>query len=385
MPAGPSTIPVAPLMAGFHGKQLPPQVARRLRDGTLLGVVLFSRNVESPRQVRDLCREVRGAGGRGRPVPLIAVDQEGGRVQRLTEPGFTRFPPARCYSTLRCHAEQAAKAAAEAIAEELHAVGVDINFAPVLDVDSNPDNPVIGNRALSSDPSLAARLGISFFRGTLSRGVIPVGKHFPGHGATDADSHEELPVVRSAGKTLLSRDLLPFRRAIRAGIPALMSAHVLYPALDRIHPATVSPKILTGLLRERLRFRGVLFSDALEMRAVTSRYGIGEAAVRAAAAGCDVPLVCRGEEEREIACEALAREARDNPAFRTRLRAASRRIRRLREILAREGEPDPGRRHASLRQAGSRKHRELASLLSERWEHIAQTSPGDRSGSIGEG
>ena len=381
----PSTIPVAPLMAGFEGKRLPPQVARRLRDGTLLGVVLFSRNVEGPRQVKELCREVRAAGGRGRPAPLIAVDQEGGRVQRLTEPGFTRFPPARCYSTLCCHAEQAAEAAAEAIAEELRAVGVDLNFAPVLDVDSNPDNPVIGNRALSSDPEEAARLGISFFRGTLSRGVIPVGKHFPGHGATDADSHEELPVVRSAGGTLFSRDLLPFRRAIRAGIPALMTAHVLYPALDRIHPATVSPKILTGLLRERLRFRGVLFSDALEMRAVTSRYGIGEAAVRAAAAGCDVPLVCRGEEEREIACEALAREARDNPAFRARLRAASRRIRRLREILAREGKPDPGRRHASLRQAGSRKHRELASLLSKRWEHIAQTSPGDRSGSIGEG
>lgn len=386
MSPAPTAIPSAPLMVGFEGKRLPPPVARGLREGILLGVVLFSRNVESPRQVRELCREIRAAAGGGRPAPLIAVDQEGGRVQRLTEPGFTRFPPARCYSTLCCHAERAAEAAAEAIAEELRAVGVDINFAPVLDVDSNPDNPVIGNRALSNDPGQTARLGISFFRGTLSRGVIPVGKHFPGHGATDADSHEELPVVRSTGRIVRSRDLLPFRRAIRAGIPALMTAHVLYPALDRESPATFSSKILSGLLREQLRFHGVLFSDALEMRAVTSRYGIGEAAVRAAAAGCDVLLVCRGEENREIAAEALAREARDKPAFRRRLTAASRRIRRLRELLAQAGERDPerGRHRASLRLAGSRKHRELASLLFERWEHIARTSPGDRSGSIGE-
>lgn len=377
----PSDIPVPPLLAGFEGKQLPPRVARRLREGTLLGLVLFSRNVESPRQVKELCREIRAAGGRGRPAPLIAVDQEGGRVQRLTEPGFTRFPPARCYSTLCCHAGRAAEAVAEAIAEELRAVGVDINFAPVLDVDSNPDNPVIGDRALSNDPTLAARLGIAFFRGSLARGVIPVGKHFPGHGATDTDSHEELPVVSDSGRIVRSRDLLPFRRAIRAGIPALMTAHVLYPSLDRKAPATFSPKILSGLLREELRFRGVLFSDALEMRAVTSRFGIEEAALRAVAAGCDVLLVGRGEENRELAAEALVREARDNPAFRKRLSAATRRIRRLRELLAQGGE----RPRASLRQAGSRKHRELASLLFARWKNIARTSPGDRSGSIGEG
>lgn len=386
MPARPSLLPAAPLMAGFEGKDLPPRVARMLREGTLLGVILFSRNVETPRQVKELCREIRAAGGRGRPAPLIAVDQEGGRVQRLAEPGFTRFPPARCYSTLCCHAERAAEAAAEAIAEELRAVGVDINFAPVLDVDSRPGNPVIGNRALSDDPKQAARLGISFFRGTLSRGVIPVGKHFPGHGATDADSHEELPVVRSAGRIVRSRDLLPFQRAIRAGIPALMTAHVLYPALDREYPATFSSKILSGLLRERLRFHGVLFSDALEMRAVTSRYGIGEAAVRAVAAGCDVPLVCRGEEDREIAVEALAREVRDSAAFRIRVSGATRRILRLRELLARLGErgSERERPRVSLRLAGSRKHRELASLLFEWWKNSGRTSPVDRSGNIGE-
>ena len=372
------------LMVGFERKAVPARLAKWLREGTVGGVILFSRNVETPRQVRDLCREIRSAAGRGRPAPLIAIDQEGGRVQRLTEPGFTRFPPARSYSTLCCHAERAAEVVAEAIAEELRAVGVDINFAPVLDVDSNPDNPVIGDRALSNDPELAARLGVSFFRGTLSRGVIPVGKHFPGHGATDADSHETLPVVRSAGKTVFSRDLLPFRRAIRAGIPALMTAHVLYPALDRAFPATFSKKILGDLLRKQLRFRGVLFSDALEMGAVTSRYGMGEAAVRAVSAGCDVVLVCRGEKNQEETVEALSRAWMDDRGFRKSVAASIRRVTRLRGVLSPPG-GRPASHRASLRRVGTPKHRELSRLLFDRWESSGQASPDGRSGSIGEG
>jgi beta-N-acetylhexosaminidase len=372
-----------PLLFGFEGKTVPLRLSRWLREGTVAGVVLFSRNVETPRQVRDLCREIRSVAGRGRPAPLIAIDQEGGRVQRLTEPGFTRFPPARCYSTLCCHAERAAEAVAEAIAEELRAVGMDINFAPVLDVDSNPENPVIGDRALSNDPSLSARLGVSFFRGTLSRGVIPVGKHFPGHGATDADSHETLPVVRSAGKTLLSRDLHPFRRAIRAGIPALMTAHVLYPALDKEFPATLSEKILGSLLRRQLRFRGVVFSDALEMKAITGRFGVGDAAVRAVSAGCDVVMVCRGEKAQEEAVEAIARAHADDREFRKSVSASTRRVSRLRERLSLAGDPPPVPR-ASLRQVGTRKNRELSRLLFDHWESSGQASRGGRSGNIGE-
>jgi beta-N-acetylhexosaminidase len=371
------------LLFGFEGKTVPLRLSRWLREGTVAGVVLFSRNVETPRQVRDLCREIRSVAGRGRPAPLIAIDQEGGRVQRLTEPGFTRFPPARCYSTLCCHAERAAEAVAEAIAEELRAVGMDINFAPVLDVDSNPENPVIGDRALSNDPSLSARLGVSFFRGTLSRGVIPVGKHFPGHGATDADSHETLPVVRSAGKTLLSRDLHPFRRAIRAGIPALMTAHVLYPALDKEFPATLSEKILGSLLRRQLRFRGVVFSDALEMKAITGRFGVGDAAVRAVSAGCDVVMVCRGEKAQEEAVEAIARAHADDREFRKSVSASTRRVSRLRERLSLAGDPPPVPR-ASLRQVGTRKNRELSRLLFDHWESSGQASRGGRSGNIGE-
>ncbi len=382
MPPAPPSTSLPCLMVGFEGKSVPPLLGRRLREGSVSGVVLFSRNVEGPRQVRDLCREIRAAAGRGRPAPLIAIDQEGGRVRRLKDEGFAQFPPARCYGSFcRCQAETVAEAVGRTMAAELSAVGVDIDFAPVLDVDSNPRNPVIGDRAFASDPVQAARLGVAFAGGMLSSGIIPVGKHFPGHGASDADSHKELPVVRGSRATLMSRDILPFQRAIRAGIPALMTAHVVYPALDRDHPATLSRKILTDLLRRELRFRGVVFSDALEMKAITDRMGIGGAAVAALRAGCDAVLVCRGDEAlQDEAVEALRRAGLDDAAFRAAAAAANRRVSRLRELPARREA-----RRATLRQVGSRKHRELAALLRERWTGSAPASPGDRSGNIGEG
>ncbi len=373
-----------PLMVGFDGNELPAGISRWLREGTAMGVILFSRNVEGPRQVRELCREIRAAAGKGRSKPFIAIDQEGGRVRRLRDEGFTQFPPARSYAFFRGDAARAAFGAGEAMATELRAVGVDINFAPVLDVDSNPENPVIGDRSLSPDPDVVATLGIAFLRGTLSGGVLPVGKHFPGHGHTSSDSHEELPVVRSARTTLLSREILPFRLAIRTGIPALMTAHVLYPALDRVHPATLSTPILTDLLRDRLRFRGVVFSDALEMKAITGKFGIGDAAVRALGAGCDVVLVCRGEREREEARDAIARARTDDRGFRNALTRSSRRVSRLREFLPRAGIPPPAGR-TSLRRVGTRKSRELARLLAEDWENSGQASLGGRPGNIGEG
>jgi beta-N-acetylhexosaminidase len=373
-----------PLMFGFEGKAVPPRLGRWLREGTVGGVVLFSRNVENPRQVRNLCREIHAASARERPAPIISIDQEGGRVMRLTAPGFTRFPPARCYSLFCCRASRVAEAVGESIGAELRAVGVDVNFAPVLDVDSNPDNPVIGDRALSTDPRTAAELGVAFLRGMLSQGVLPVGKHFPGHGGTATDSHVVLPVVRSSRDALRRKDLHPFRRAIRAGIPALMTAHVLYPALDREFPATLSEKILRGLLRDQLRFRGVVFSDALEMQAITDGFAIGDAAVRAVSAGCDVVLVCRGERYQEEAVEAISRAWADDRSFRKYAAAATRRVYRLRQALHPAGGPSPAHR-TSLRQVGTRKARELSRLLFDHWESSGLASRGGRSGNIGEG
>jgi beta-N-acetylhexosaminidase len=370
----------SPLWVGFEGKSLPAELSRWLARGEVGGVVLYSRNIESPAQVRTLCREIRSAAGRGNPFPLIAVDQEGGRVERFKDPPFTRFPPARACSLFCCRNETVAEAVGAAIAAELRAVGIDMNFAPVLDVDSNPRNPVIGDRAFSEDPTGAAALGIAFAKGSLSRGVLPVGKHFPGHGDTSADSHKELPIVRAGRQTLLRRELLPFRRAAQAGIPALMTAHVMYPALDRALPATLSRKILHDLLRERMRFRGAVFSDALEMKAIADRYGLGEAAVLAVAAGCDVVLVCRGEPAQAEAIDRLAREARDRATFRRRLAAAAVRSGRLRDWAASKERCRP-----APRAVGAARHRLLSSLLREAWESTGRTSPAGISGNIGEG
>jgi beta-N-acetylhexosaminidase len=379
MKNGSETI-ASPLWVGFDGKSLPASLSRWLAGGQVSGVVLYARNIESPPQVRGLCREIRSAAGRRNPLPLIAVDQEGGRVARFKEPPFTWFPPARACSLFCCRNDAMAEGVGAATAAELRAVGIDVNFAPVLDVDSNPGNPVIGDRAFSADPGAAAALGIAFARGSLSRGVLPVGKHFPGHGDTSADSHKELPVVLAGRRTLLRRELLPFRRAARAGIPALMTAHVMYPALDRALPATLSRKILHDLLRERMRFRGAILSDALEMKAIADRYGIGEAAVLAVTAGCDVVLVCRGENEQAGTIDRLAREATDRPAFRRAVAAAAVRSGRLRAWAAAKERCRP-----ASRALGAARHRLLSSLLREAWESTGRTSPGDKSGNIGEG
>ncbi|HEX8043838.1 beta-N-acetylhexosaminidase [Candidatus Deferrimicrobium sp.] len=373
--------PIAsPLWVGFDGKALSPALARWLAHGEVAGVVLFSRNIESPAQVRALCREIRSSAGRGNPLPLIAVDQEGGRVARFKEPPFTRFPPARACSLFCCRNESVAEAVGAATAAELRAVGIDMNFAPVLDVGSNPRNPVIGDRAFSEDPRTAAALGIAFAKGSLSRGILPVGKHFPGHGDTSADSHQELPVVRAGMRTLLRRELLPFRLAVRAGIPALMTAHVMYPALDRTLTATLSRKILHDLLRGRMRFRGTIISDALEMKAIADRYGIGEAAVLAVTAGCDVVLVCKGENDQAETIDRLARETRDRPTFRRAVAASAVRSGRLREWAA-----STERCRTAPLAVGAARRRLLSSLLREAWENTLRTSPDGKSGNIGEG
>ncbi len=373
----PSVLPF--LMVGFEGKSVPPALAARLRDGTVGGVVLFSHNVEGPRQVRDLCREVRASAGAGLPPPLIAIDQEGGRVRRLKDPGFTQLPPARTCSLFCCRAEAAAETAGAIMARELSAVGIGINFSPVLDVDEDPKNPAIGDRSFSGDPGTAARLAIAYMRGTLSGNVVPVGKHFPGHGHADSDSHKKLPVVRASRDTLLRRDVLPFRRAVRAGIPALMTAHVMFPSLDPRNPATLSGTILRGLLRRTLGFRGAIFSDALEMNAIAEAHPMGEAAVLALQAGCDIAMVCHGEQGQVEAAEALLRRWKDDGAFRRSAAVSTRRVDRLRSLLEARGE-----RHPSLRSVGSKGHREAAAILRERWESTMNTSSDDRSGSIGE-
>jgi beta-N-acetylhexosaminidase len=275
-------------MVGIPGPTIDAETRAFLAEYPVGGVILFKRNVTSATQLRRLVATLHETGAG--VSPLVAIDHEGGRVHRLPKP-FTHFPPAA--QVAAPGDVRLAEAVGRAMGRELSAVGIDLDFAPVLDVWSNPRNRVIGDRAYGTTPAKAVEMALAVSRGLLRGGVLACGKHFPGHGDTVGDSHFVLPRVRASRAQLTRTELLPFRRAIRAGFPALMTAHVVYPALDPRRPATLSARICHDLLRRQLGFRGVLFSDDLEMNAVAGRRKPGAAAVEALRAGCDMLLVCQ--------------------------------------------------------------------------------------------
>lgn len=308
------------LLAGFHGTSLPVELRALARDFDLGGVVFFARNVESPQQVAELAFEARRL-GRERPA-WIGVDQEGGRVARLRRP-FTEWPPMMALG--RSKDASLAARFGSALARELRAVGITLDFAPVLDVLTNPSNPVIGDRALAAEASEVARLGRVLVEAIQSEGVAACGKHFPGHGDTRVDSHFELPAVDHPPDRLQQVEWAPFRAAVEAGVAGIMTAHVLVPALDEDRPGTLSRPIVTGRLRQELGFEGLVFTDDLDMHAITKRWAIPDAAVMAVSAGCDAVLICGGHHDVQAAAvEALIRAAESDPAI-ARLVEASRR------------------------------------------------------------
>ena len=313
------------LVVGFEGTTLPARLATSLAAGHRGGVILFKRNLPDDVAARALPRAVHAAAG-GELEPLVAIDQEGGRVVRLPSP-FRALPPMR---VLGRGPAALVRLAGRAVGRELRALGFNLDFAPVLDVDSNPQNPVIGDRSFGSDPHRVAELGVAFAEGLNEGGVLACGKHFPGHGDTDTDSHFDLPVVRHDHARLEAVELLPFRVAARAAMDAFMSAHMVVEAFDGERPATLSKRIMTQLLREELHFSGAVFSDDLEMKAIAARIPIEEAAPAAILAGCDALLVCKSEELADRAHAALVNEAETSPAFRTRAEEAWRRMVHLR-------------------------------------------------------
>jgi beta-N-acetylhexosaminidase len=305
------------LLGGFLGTELPSSFAR----GHRAGAILFRRNLAELGQAAELCAGIHRAASGALPL-FVAVDQEGGRVTRLPEP-FLTLPPMRQLG--RIDDPDLTCRAGKAVGAELRALGFTLDLAPVLDVDSNPRNPVIGDRSFGSTVAQVARHALAFARGLELGGVGCCGKHFPGHGDTSLDSHLELPFVDHDLARLRQIELAPFAAAVRSGIPALMSAHVVFRALDPADPATLSRRVCSELLRGELGFDGVLFSDDLEMGAIARGFGIEQAAVQAIGAGCDVLLICRDAEQQARAHEALVREAERNPRFAERCREAARR------------------------------------------------------------
>jgi beta-N-acetylhexosaminidase len=314
---------------GIPGPDLDARTREFLIEHPPAGIVLFRRNVRSAAQLRRLVAALHAIGP-GVP-PLVSIDHEGGRVDRLPRP-FTRFPPA---AAVGLHGVAAAAAVGRAMGVELRSVGIDLDFAPVLDVCTNPRNRVIGDRAFATEPARAARLALAFARGLEGAGVLACGKHFPGHGASTGDSHFVLPRVGRSRRALAANDLIPFVRWIRAGFPALMTSHVVYPAYDGRRPATLSPRISRDLLRKQLGYRGVLFSDDMNMQAAAGRHPPGRLAVRALEAGCDMLLFCQSLDTARAAMRGVE-EALEAGRLDGRLVVeALARIHRLRAYLAR--------------------------------------------------
>lgn len=316
----------AVLVGGFDGLALPAAISARLSEGRLAGTIFFRRNITDPAQVRDLCAAVLAA---AKLTPLIALDQEGGRVTRLRDPVVT-LPSARTLGviddrtlTYDLH---------RALAEELAAIGINFNLAPVCDVDSNPANPVIGDRAFGRSAAVVAGHATAAIAGLQAGSVLACAKHFPGHGDTATDSHHELPVLPHGLDRLEEVELAPFRAAIAAGVDAVMTAHVRFDALDATVPATLSHAVMTTLLRDDLA-RGtdlVVVSDDLLMRAVSDRWPVEESAILAVSAGCDLLLICSDPDAQDRAHCALAARSRADGAFAERLRLAAERVARLR-------------------------------------------------------
>ncbi len=275
----------ATLMPGFSGPTLPDWLEARLRGG-LAGVCLFAGNIESREQLRELTGAIRAAN----PFALIAIDEEGGEVTRLYSEVGSPYPGNAVLG--RIDDLDLTRSVAAAGGWELRSVGVNLDLAPDVDINSNSGNPVIGTRSFGADPELVARHTAAWVSGLQSTGVAASAKHFPGHGDTSQDSHLALPVVDLDEAALSARELRPFAAAIAAGTLTVMTSHILVPRVDAENPATMSRQILQGILREDLGFTGLIVTDALDMAGASGQIGIPEAAVRALTAGAD--LLCIG-------------------------------------------------------------------------------------------
>lgn len=309
MSTDPRTAAARLLAVGFEGTTVTPELQRLLAAG-VSAVILFARNVPpapEAHRVRELTAAIKAAA----PGPvLICIDQEGGRVARLKAP-FTPIPSMRQIGTASTphNPDQLAADAGHVLARELRWAGIDVNFAPDMDVDSNPANPVIADRSFGPDPTAVSRLGTRFIQAmqqATGGGVAACAKHFPGHGDTAQDSHHDLPRLNHDLPRLESVELPPFHAAVRAGVAAVMSAHVIFSPLDPTFPATMSPASLGNILRNRMGFTGVVFSDDLEMKAVANHFPFDQQLFRGLDAGLDLFTICHSPQLQWKAIDLLA-------------------------------------------------------------------------------
>jgi beta-N-acetylhexosaminidase len=344
---------------GFAGKSLDDELRGLLERG-VGGVIAFARNVGEPAEVLELNRAIKRAAGR--PL-LLAVDQEGGQVARLRR-GFTELPPMRVVG--EAADPTLARELGGVLGRELRAVGFDMNFAPVLDVDTNPKNPVIAARSFGRTPELVSEMGVALALGLREAGVAACGKHFPGHGDTHQDSHLELPRLSHDLARLERVELVPFEAAAKADIAALMTAHVVFEQVDAELPATMSRKVLTGILRERFGYDGLIITDDVEMKAIADNFGPEEAVLLGLGAGVDHFLCCHTASLAHRAIDAVVRAVESGKLARETLRHAQRRFQRVLEAYER-----PVGDAAGLAVLASAEHRAVVARVAERAAHAS--------------
>jgi beta-N-acetylhexosaminidase len=340
---------------GFPGHTVPDDVKKLAAAFDLGGVIYFARNVAEPAQVRELSLE---AASLARDWPLwISVDQEGGRVARLRRP-FTEWPPMMTLG--RSGDASLAEAFGAALAAELRAVGINLDYTPVLDIHTNSQNPIIGDRAFGTTAEVVASFGAALIRQLHASGVVACGKHFPGHGDTSTDSHLELPLVEHPPDRLDAVEFVPFRAGIAAGLATIMTAHVLVPALDPDLPATLSRKVVDGVLKKAMGFEGLVISDDLGMKAVAEAWPLPEAMVASLRAGCDAVLLCNSTQDEQVeAFEAVIHALEDGSLPVARVEDALLRHRRVKTQFATALEAGP----AALSSVGLEAHQRISDRM----------------------
>ncbi len=317
------------MMIGLDGDTVNKQTVNMLEDYHVGGFIISSYNVGNSEQLYNLITELKSLNKKNHTIPLfLSIDEEGGRVSRLPNE-LINFPSNQII------AEKGDKELAYEIgtilAEKVDYFGLNMNFAPVLDINSNPRNPVIGDRSFGSNPEIVSTLGVQTMKGIQDTGIIPVVKHFPGHGDTFIDSHRGLPVITHDMERLETFELVPFKEAIEQNTDVIMTAHILLSEIDKKNPSSLSNKIITKILREQLQFQGVVITDDLTMGAIVANYEIGEAAVKAILAGNDIILVAHHAEKRKAAVEALLSAVEDGTISEDRINDSVYRILELKK------------------------------------------------------
>ena len=348
------------MIIGLSGHALTADEKKFIVENNIGGVVLFGRNLADPKQIRDLCAEVQSLRHLlPEKTPLfIGIDMEGGRVHRL-KPPFTQWPPLKKIGDL--DAPTVAFHFTQRMGVEMMAVGINLDFAPSVDVFTNPKNTVIGDRAVSSDPHQVEKMASALIRGYIKSGIISCAKHFPGHGNTLVDSHEELPVEESSLERLHQVELVPFKKALKSRVDMCMTSHILFKNIDPKWPVTLSDFFLKNMIREELKYRGIIITDDLGMKAMSKYHAPDQIPVRALQAGVDILLYCNEPEVPAVAIESLISAVAQGQLNKADIETSNKRIMDLKKLRLLAPDPKPYEEIADI--IGHPDHQYLAECI----------------------